>query len=162
MRDCRSESICLCLSVCWPRGVSRLRSAPCLFPPPSAATRRHKVSFPQAAEGVDAGKGGEAGRGWAGKLRGSAARAAVPSQGQAPAAPAGPAEGQDGPGRAARGGGGGARREAWVPSRHLARGGPPPGSRRESPRGPPPVKEPAGGRGSGAGSRSDRSIPAPA
>ena len=101
--------LCLRVSVCWPRCGSRLRSALRLFPPPSAATRRHKVSFSQAAEGVDAGNGGEAGRGWAGKLQGSAARAAVPSQGQVPAAPAGPAEGQDGPGRPARGGGEGVR-----------------------------------------------------
>lgn len=102
---------------------------------------------------MDAGKGGEAGWGWAGKLQGSAAQAAVPSQGQVPAAPAGPAEGQDGPGRAARGGGGvgrGGKPGSPPGSWHV--GAPARVTARESAL-PAAVKEPAGGRGSGPGSR---------
>lgn len=112
-----------------------------MFPPP--APRRHKVSFSRSAEGVEGGKGAQAGRGWAGKLRGSAAQTAVPSQGQVP----GPQ-----PPRVSGGGGGGltnstARSGAWVPSSHLARGGPP-GSPRRSWR--CPRRSPGAGGGSGA------------
>ena len=98
----------LCVSV----DAIRVRVSPafvlrCAVFPPPPATHRHKVSFSQLAEGVEGGKGGEAGRGWAGKLLSSAAQAAVPSQGQVsgPAASAAPGRDRTAPGELPEGAG---------------------------------------------------------
>lgn len=158
MCDCRSVSACVSLRVCgcYTRASPAFVPRCAVFPPPPA-TRTHKVSFSQLAEGVEGGKGGEAGRGVGREvpqLR-CPGRSSQPRSGARPAAPRCPGEGQDSPGRAARGGGEpGSRPATWhVGVRQGHRAGARAARRRWSP---------GAGGGSGARSSSDRSIPAPA
>lgn len=158
--DCRSASVCPCSCAgvfaascdcgCCPlvcvSPAFVLRGCCVPTTPGYPATRRHKVSFSPSAEGVEGGQGGRPrpegggqGSSWA-PLPGRQFPAKVRCPAAAPAAP-----GRDRPARGRLSGVGG----GWVPSSHLARGGP-----AGSPRGAGAARRrrsPGAGGGSGAG-----------
>lgn len=108
MCDCRSVSACVSLRVCgcYKRASPAFVLRCAVFPPPPA-TRTHKVSFSQLAEGVEGGKGGEAGRGVGREvpqLR-CPGRSSQPRSGARPAAPAAPGRDRAAPGELPEGAG---------------------------------------------------------